>query len=359
MMIRTLCGRLLAKCVVSIPVVIVTMAHAVSGSEFLDADDLVLRLMSRDHVLGVALALIRDGRIVLEKGYGFRDQETQAPVTTATLFNIGSISKSFTALGIAQLVDQQQVDLDTPVINYLPDLRLSDPNAAQAVTLRRLLSHSSGLPADEQWPLQIPPTREGIVAEFAAMPITAPPGTRFQYCSRCIVLAACVLERITGKSWETYTQAHIFLPIGMTTASFGSLGLERAVDRARPYQHAAALGNVPVPWSRFQYLDPLGLGGGIDASISEMAGYALSQVGDKPVSEHRLVSAQMIAELHRPEIAVGEDWKPTARAENLRYALGWFTADVRGAHLVFHNGINPGFRAAILRCHPQSQAWSS
>src|SRR6185437_13508325 len=147
------------------------------------------------------------------------------------LFNIGSISKSFTALGIAQLVDQQQVDLDTPVINYLPDLRLSDPNAAQAVTLRRLLSHSSGLPADEQWPLQVPPTREGIVAEFAAMPITAPPGTRFQYCSRCIVLAACVLERITGKSWETYTQAHIFLPIGMTTASFGSLGLERAVDR--------------------------------------------------------------------------------------------------------------------------------
>ena len=80
------------------------------------ADALMLRLMSTDNVPGAALALIKDGRIVLEKGYGFRDLATHAPVTTATLFNIGSISKSFTVLGVAQLVDQQQVELSTPVI---------------------------------------------------------------------------------------------------------------------------------------------------------------------------------------------------------------------------------------------------
>ena len=123
--------------------------------------------------------MIKDGGIVLEKGYGYRDRETDAPVTTATLFNIGSISKSFTALGIAQLVDQHQVDLDTPVIRYIPELRLSDPRATQAVTLRQLLSHTSGLPPDEQWPRQVPPTREGIVREFVTMPITAQPGARF------------------------------------------------------------------------------------------------------------------------------------------------------------------------------------
>ena len=73
--------------------------------------------MSMDNVPGAALAMIKDGRIVMEKGYGFRALATQAPVTTATLFNIGSISKSFTALGVAQLVDQHQVDLDAPVIS--------------------------------------------------------------------------------------------------------------------------------------------------------------------------------------------------------------------------------------------------
>jgi CubicO group peptidase (beta-lactamase class C family) len=325
-----------------------TISASVSAADFRAADALMLRLMSMYNVPGAALALITDGRIVLETGYGFRDLETYAPVTTATLFNIGSISKSFTALGIAQLVDQHQLDLDTPVIKYIPDLQLSDPQATQAVTLRQLLSHTSGLPADAQWPPQVPPTREDIVAEFAGMPITAPPGPRFQYCSRCIVLAACILERITGQSWEAYTRTHIFEPLGMTTASFGPLGLEHAPDRAQPYRYDADQGEVAVPWGRLRYLEPLAPGGGIDADIDEMARYALLQLGDGTVFGHQLVSAPMMAELHRPEIAVGEDWTPSARGENRHYALGWFTADIEGVHLVLHNGANPGYRAAIF-----------
>ena len=347
-MIRSWCGRLLAICAVCLTVSFERTSHAVLTADFPAVDDLMGRLMSTANVPGVVLALIRDGKIVLEKGYGFRDLATTAPVTPATLFNIGSISKSFTALGIAQLVDEQQVDLDTPVVKYLPDLRLSDAQAQQAVTFRQLLSHSSGLPADAQWPPQVPPTREGIVAEFATMPVTAPPGTRFQYCSRCIVLAAYILERITGQSWEAYTRAHIFKPLAMTTAAFGPQGLEKAPDHAQPYRHDAGSGEVSVPWGRLQYLDPLGPGGGIDASVDEMARYALLQLGDGVISGDRLVSAQMMAELHRPEIAVGADWGAPALFQNLHYALGWFTADIRGAHLVYHNGANPGYRASIF-----------
>jgi CubicO group peptidase (beta-lactamase class C family) len=187
------------------------------------------------------------------------------------------------------------------------------------------------------------------------MPITVQPGTRFQYCSRCIVLAACVLERITGQSWEAYTRTHIFAPLGMIMASFGPLGLEQAPDRAQPYRHDGVLGQVPVPWSRLQYLEPLGPAGGIDASVDEMARYALLQLDDGTMLGHRILSTQMMAELHRPEIDVGVDWRPAARAENLHYALGWFTADVRGVHLVYHNGENPGFRAAVVLA-PSSKA---
>jgi CubicO group peptidase (beta-lactamase class C family) len=342
------CDRLRAACAVSVAIAVVTTSHSVPAADFSAADALISRLMSMDNVPGVALALIKDSWIVLEKGYGFRDLATHAPVTTATLFNIGSISKSFTALGIVQLVDQQQVELDTPVIKYLPDVRLSDPQAAPAVTLRRLLSHTSGLPADEQWPPLVPPTREGIVDEFASMPFTAQPGTRFQYCSRCIVLAACVLERITDQSWEAYTRAHIFKPLGMTTASFGPRELAQAPDRAQPYRHDAALGEMPVPWSRLQYLEPLAPGGGINASVDDMARYALPQIGNGTASGPRLVSAQMMTESHRPEIAVAEDWTPSARTENLHYALGWFTAHVNGAQIIYHFGGNPGFRAVIV-----------
>lgn len=349
-MIRGWGGRLLAACAVCFAVPIVATA-----ADFPAPDDLMFRLMSTKNVPGVALALINNGNIVLEKGYGLRDLATHAPVTTATLFNIGSISKSFTALGIAQLVDQQKVDLDAPVVKYLPDLRLRDPQAQQLVTLRQLLSHSSGLPADEQWPPQVPSTREGIVAEFTTMPVTAPPGTRFQYCSRCIVLAAYILERLTGQSWEAYTGAHIFEPLGMTTASFGPHGLEHAPNRALPYRHDLISGEVPVPWNRLQYLEALAPGGGIDANIDEMAHYALLQLGDGTISERRLVSAEMMTELQRPEIAVGADRPEAARIQDLHYALGWFTGDVRGTHLVYHNGANPGYRASIFLV-PSSRA---
>jgi CubicO group peptidase (beta-lactamase class C family) len=166
---------------------------------------------------------------------------------------------------------------------------------------------------------------------------------------------AYVLERITGQSWEAYTRTHIFAPLGMTMASFGPLGLEQAPDRAQPYRHDGVMGQVPVPCSRLQYLEPLAPGGGIDASVDEMARYALLQFDDGTMFEHRILSTQMMGELHRPEIDVSVDWRPAARAENLHYAFDWLTADVRGVHLVYHNGENPGFRAAVVLA-PSSKA---
>ena len=168
---RSWCGRPLATCAVGIAVTVVTLAAWASAADFSASDALMLRLMSTHNVPGAALALIKDGSIVLEKGYGFRDLAAHDHVPTATLFNIGSISKSFTALGVAQLVDQHQVDLDAPVIRYIPDLRLIDPQATQAVTLRQLLSHTSGLPAETT-----PPASTSEIAGGGIPAARAPPG---------------------------------------------------------------------------------------------------------------------------------------------------------------------------------------
>jgi Beta-lactamase len=101
-MLRSWRRRLPAACAARLAVAVVTMSHSVWAAELPDVDALMLRLMATDKVPGAALALIKDANIVLEQGYGFRDLAAAAPVTTATLFNIGSISKSFTALGLAQ-----------------------------------------------------------------------------------------------------------------------------------------------------------------------------------------------------------------------------------------------------------------
>ncbi len=343
-------GVLAMMCVLLTSIAVRAVGVSAIATDDIDVpavDALMLRLMAKYNVPGLALALIKDGRIVMEKGYGFRNLKTQAPVTRETLFNIGSISKSFTTLGIAQLVDEQKVDLDTPVIKYVPDLRLSDPQAMRTVTLRQLLSHTSGLPPDEQWPREVPPTHQGIIGEFAMMPVTAKPGTEFQYCSRCVVLAAYILERVTDKTWETYTRTRIFAPLGMSRASFGPFGLEGAADAAQPYWYGVFFGHTQVPWKRLDYLGALDPAGGIDASVVDMARYALFQLGDGTMSGRRVVSERMLAELHRPETAVPASWT-SAPIQDLHYALGWFTAEYRGVDVVFHNGANPGFRASIV-----------
>jgi CubicO group peptidase (beta-lactamase class C family) len=343
-------NRALIAGLLAISFVVGNPGFSVHATERLDVqavDALMLDLMSKYKVPGAALGLIQDGKIVLEKGYGFRDLDTHTRVTPATLFNVGSISKSFRALDLAQLVYKQKIDLDTPIISYVPEIRLSDPIETRTVTLRQLLSLSAGLPPDEQWPLEVPRSRDEIIREFATMPITAPPGTRFQYCSRCVVLAAYVLENVTHQTWETYTRTHIFTPLGMSTAVFGPSGLERAIDGALPYRYDAVAGQVLVPWGRLEYLDSLGPAAGIDASVTDMTRYALFQVGDGTMSGQRVVSEHMLEELHRPEIAVPPSWT-SVPIRNLHYALGWFTGEYRGAHVVYHNGSNPGYRASIL-----------
>ena len=98
---------------------------------------------------------------------------------------------------------------------------------------------------------------------------------------------------------------------------------------------------------RLQYLEPLAPGGGIDASIAEMTRYALFQLDAASPSDPRIVSASVLAELHRPQIAVGPGWAPE-RIHNLHYALGWFTGDDGDTHLIFHSGGNPGYRSMIV-----------
>src|SRR5262245_44601825 len=124
-------GRLIAAYVLAIGVAVGAISASAPAKAPVDihaaVDTLMLRLIAMDNVPGAALALIKGGGVVLERSYGFRDLTTQAPVTAQTLFNIGSISKSFTALAIAQLVDHHQLDLDAPIIGYAPDLRLSEP----------------------------------------------------------------------------------------------------------------------------------------------------------------------------------------------------------------------------------------
>lgn len=338
--------------------------------DFGQVDSMVKDLMALYDVPGVAVGLVKDGKVVYTKGYGVRNTQSNQPVTENTLFAIGSVTKSFTALDIAQLVDAGKLDLDAPVITYLPDFKLSDPDATRQVTLRNFLSHTSGLPGVDAWYTTGVKDRKQIIDDMASTKLTAAPGKVWQYSNEGFVLPAYVLEQITGQSWEDYTKQHIFQPLGMTSANFNVEVSQQSPDYASPHALDVLKGMQPIPFFPNAKMEPVGPAGSINASVADMSKYIAFQLGDGTVSSvgvtesTRLVSKEMLDTTHTRQILIGgpasTSGQPDVQASgqqtqttspssgvrlptNLGYGLGWLTEDYQGYKVVAHNGAIDGF----------------
>lgn len=294
-------------------------------------DSYITELMRDYNIPGVGLAVVQGGKRVYAQGYGVRDLRTGAPVTAETEFSIGSVSKSFTALAIAQLVDAGTLDLDKPVVDYVPDFRLSDPEATASVTLRNLLAQTSGLLPDLAWHTGELRTLQDAVDHAATLPIVAKPGTTFIYNNYNYSLAGYVLEQVTGQSWADYVREHIFEPLDMQNANTDFSGMQALENFAAPHMLDVFAGPQPVDF--FPYFAPIAPAGAINANVLDMANYALLQLGDGTFKGQRIVSEAMLNEMHTTQQAP--------------YALGWIVQPMGDQVLVWHNGNIDGFGALV------------
>lgn len=185
--------------------------------------------MSKKGITGLSIAVIEDQQTVYAGGYGFADKNKKIPVTEQTIFNIGSVSKLFTATAIAQLAEKGAINLDKPISNYLPgfSIRSAFTNAPYP-TVRNLLTHHSGLPSDRlkgfMYGSALP---ENYEAEFNDFPSTFsneylayPPNTVFSYCNQGYHLLGNIVSTASGLSFEQYCQQNLFIPMGMRSSSF-------------------------------------------------------------------------------------------------------------------------------------------
>ena len=175
--------------------------------------------------VGLAIGVIRDGRIVYLKGYGLADREAGTPVTMQTVFNWASNAKPMTAVAAMQLVERKQLDLDADIRTYLPEF----PEKAHVITMRHLLSHESGLPHydDEKKGTVVPTTRPGGPPAFETLmqsldrfnrsPLLFKPGEKFSYTSYGYILASAVIERAGKQDFVEQIQERIARPLGMTS----------------------------------------------------------------------------------------------------------------------------------------------
>lgn len=295
-------------------------------------DALVSGMMADYDVPGFSLAIVKDGEVIYAQGYGVRNIETGEPITPDTQFHVGSVSKSFTSLAVAQQVDAGTLDLDTPIVTYLPDFTLTDVEAAQNLTLRHLLSNAAGFqPEDVPWYAGNVQTMAEVVAHIQTLPVHAQPGITYVYNNLGYTLAGYVLEQVTGTPYAEYLDTNIFEPLGMTEATADFEAMQQTENHITPHLLDVREGVKPIAF--FDNMDAIAPAGAVSASALEMANYAIFQLGNGTFNGEAIVSETMLTEMHTAQIA--------------DYALGWVVGEQAGYQTVWHNGSMDGFGALV------------
>lgn len=317
------------------------------------ADRLVTTALQVWDVPGAAVVVVRRDRVLYLRAVGVRKLGAPEPVTVETLFPWASCTKGLTSTVMAQLVDSAKLDWDDPVRKHLPDFRLADPIANQAVTLRDLLCHRTGLAShDELW-YRSPWPQAEIVRRAGFLPPSAPFRSQFQYQSVMATAAGLAMERATGTSWDQLTRKRLFDPLGMSTACCVT---PQSPNRAMPHRPGPAGALEAI--EEYQQSEP-NAAGSVYGSAQDLAKWLQFQLGDGEGNGRRLVSAKNFAETHAPHVAqrlAGITAATHPDTTMMSYGLGWGIQDYRGILLRSHTGMIDGYRIQLAIAPTQGLA---
>jgi CubicO group peptidase (beta-lactamase class C family) len=291
-------------------------------------------LAQRHRVPGAALAVLAGGEVV-QAAAGLLNVETKVDTTTDSLFQIGSITKVYTATLIMQLVDDGRIDLDEPVIKIMDELRLADPR----ITTRHLLTHTSGIEGDH-----FVDTGRGddaiakYVATCADLPMSHPVGVTFSYCNTGFVIAGRMIEHLTGLPWHEALRTRLLEPLKLKhTTGFA----EEAIRFRTAFGHDVERGNPPRLVSTWQ-LSPSAAPAGstLCATAADLVTFASTY--------QTVLSAHSAAEMRVPQVTLPDPW-----TFGSHWGIGWMLFDWGGRQVIGHDGGTLG-QSAFLRLVPDA-----
>ena len=304
-----------------------------------------LALLADKHgVPGASLAILAGGEVT-DAAYGVLHRGTGVEATTDSVFQIGSITKVWTATLVMQLVDEGLLDLDEPIVRYLPDFRVADEDVSRTVTTRHLLAHTSGIDGD----LFLDTGRgddciESYVAACATLGQNHPLGVTMSYCNSGYTVLGRIIEVLRGASWDAVLRERLFTPLGLTSA--GTLPEEALL-------HRAAVGHITPPgkeltvapvWGIFRSAGPAGL---IHATSREVLTFAQMHLADGVTANgSRVLSEQSARAMREPQVAVPDTWTLGSH-----WGLGWILMTWSGQQVYGHDGATIG-QGAFLRIVP-------
>jgi CubicO group peptidase (beta-lactamase class C family) len=300
-----------------------------------EIDELVREQMEKWEVPGLTVGILHDGRVETA-GYGVTSLETKQPVVPETIFQIGSISKVFTATLVMTLVNEGKLDLDVPVVTYVPDLPLADDMARRTITVRHLLTHMGGFYGDRFDDHGIgDDALANAVAAFHDLEQQTAPGELWTYCNAGFDLAGRAVELILGQPFEQAMSERVFNPLGLARTTYFA---HEAI------RHSVAVGHTQVPNQPARIADPWPIprrsnpAGGITSNVAELLRFARAHVQDGELDGVRLLDAESARAMRTTQAQA--DYRRTR-------GLGWNLRQAAGLTIAEHNGGTNGFMSRL------------
>ncbi len=312
-------------------------------------DEYIAAAMEAWNVPGLAIAVVRDGRTVHERGYGVRSVATGEPVDQHTLFAVGSTSKAFTSTALGMLVDEGRLGWDDRVIDHIPWFEMHDAYATRELTVRDLLTHRSGLARGDAVWFMWPHDRAEIIRRVRHLPPTRSFRGAWQYQNLMFLTAGEVVRAASGRTWDDFVQQRIFAPLEMSRSVTSTVPLARMHNVATPH---VPVDGAPTPVAH-KNIDNVGPAGSIYSSVSQMARWVALHLAGGVHDGVRLVSDSVMAEMHHPQMQIQADAPENSlhsrdAVMNFNaYGLAWWVLDYRGRKVVDHGGGIDGMRAHV------------
>lgn len=308
-------------------------------------DTYVERALTTWQIPGVAVCVVKDGKVVVMKGYGVREMGTTDKVDENTLFMIGSNTKAFTATALAMLAADKKLSLDDHVQKWLPDFKLYDPWVTKEASIRDLLCHRLGFETFQgdfmyfDSDLSIAEVRE----KFGKVKPLHSFRSKWGYTNAAFMTAGEIIPKVTGQSWAAFVKEKIFTPLDMTNTLALSKDIKKAANKASA--HTVVQGVLKkIPYGNIDNLAPAG---SISSSIHDMSHWVLMQLKNGMYNGKQVVDAAAIFETRKPNSILGNGSHPFNKAHFSLYGLGWFLQDYNGHKIVAHTGGVNGFVTSV------------
>ena len=300
-------------------------------------DEYISAAMQEWQVPGLAVAVVKDGEILVARGYGLRQVDTDQRVTVDTVFPIASCTKSFTAAAVAIYVDQDKLDWDDPVRKHFPDFQVADEYVAENATIRDLMAHRTGLVAGHLLFVKgdLPP--DEIMRRMAHLGRARPFRAHHTYNNVAYLVVGEILERQSGKSWQTVIQDRLIGPLQMdsTFVSHMEVPENRRAVRHRHYNEGI------FPMRTPSTDDLVAPATAIHSTVGDMAKWIKLHLQLGQFDRQQIIRSKSVQEMHALQMSIPVNWRPGGdvyRPQFVGTGLGWFTRDYRGKKVVQHGG---------------------